>query len=75
MAAKYGFTKNLSPRQQREMFAADRKRRLGVASRRGKSFIKDNGPLIAVGTLAVLLLVFKKELKSAVGQETLRLTP
>jgi hypothetical protein len=75
MAARHGFTKDLTPKERREMFAYNRRMKVGVAVRRSKSFVKDHAPLIAVGVIAALMLYFKKDLKETVGVDRGRLTP
>lgn len=73
MAARFGYTSDLTPAERRKMKAFNRKLAVGRGTRRAKSFLKENGALIAVGTLAVLMLVFRKELKETIGSEPPRL--
>lgn len=73
--AREGWVKDLSPRDRRALAARTRSVRIAGATRRTKGFLRDNGALIAVGTLAVVVLFFAKDLKAAVGGDYPRLTP
>lgn len=75
LGKREGYTKDLTPAQRREMFARNRRVKIGQAARRTKSFLEEHGALIAIGTLAVALLYFRKELKENIGGLPLQLNP
>ena len=71
MAARFGYTADLSPAERKKMISFNRSMRRGIvidrAKRTTKSFVERNGPLILCATAAIVVLYFRKELKETIG--------
>lgn len=68
MAARFGYTSDLTPKERRDMIRFNRKLSVVRRTNEAKRFLKDAAPIIALGTLAVVLIFFRKEVRETVGE-------